>query len=187
MKTLLVVVVIFLLAARADATLIDLHNGLVYDSIDGVAWTQNANISPFTTWDGIQAWGGAVSVAGLSGFRVASLNEYLNLYRQLDALGACRPLPVGLSECTGNVGPFTGIQSEYWSSTGTIQPGFAWFFPFQDGLFTVENKSFALSGWAVRPFAVPEPISLLLVLAGVVVLVLRSSLSASRNQNPSVH
>ena len=165
MKTLLIA--LLLIAGRAHATLIDLHNGLVYDSIDGIAWTQNANLSPFSTWDGIQTWGSSVTVAGLTGFRVASLNEYLNLYRQLDGLGVCRDLPVGLSECTGNVGPFTNIQSEYWSSTGTIQPGFAWFFPFQDGLFTVENKSFQLAGWAVVPFAIPEPSSWLLLLAGL--------------------
>src|SRR5215813_11517633 len=56
MKTFLLPIAVFLFAARAEATLVDLHNGLVVDTINGIAWTQRGDLSPAEPWDEIQAW-----------------------------------------------------------------------------------------------------------------------------------
>jgi hypothetical protein len=172
-KTLMVAAIL-LLASLAEATLIDLNNGLVFDSVDNIYWTKDANLSPTLPWDDIVAWAETVTVANLSDFRLASLPEYRSLYNQLIALGVCGPLPVTGGrgpDCSGSIGPFTNIRTEYWTSTIEFA-NLPIFFPFVDGNSTVENFFFPDPGWAVHA-AVPESSALWLILTGAVLIVLR--------------
>lgn len=164
MKNIILTAVLLLTLTDANATLIDLQNGLIYDNVSNVYWTQDAFLSPIDTWFADVAWAQTASVAGLSGFRLASLSEYENLYKQLRDLGVCRPgIPVLGFDCTGSVGPFRGIYFEYWSST--IQGGNPIFFDFAGFGAGPNFFTHQAPGWAVRP--VPEPNALWITIAGL--------------------
>ncbi len=70
---------------------------------------------------------------------------------------------------TGSQGPFTNIQSFYWSGT-EFNTNFAWYFGFFNGLQGPVLKDFNFYGWAVRPgdvASVPEPGSVVLLGMGL--------------------
>jgi hypothetical protein len=90
-------------------TLIDRGNGLVFDSVNRLSWTQNAALSGLNDWAGQKVYGDTVVVAGFNDLILATLKDLENLYREL-------PGPNG-SNKTGDQGPFINIQSTYWSLT----------------------------------------------------------------------
>ena len=98
-----------LIAGRAQATLFDRGNGLVYDDFDNLSWTQNAAISGLNDWASQKAFADNLVFAGFDDFILVTLSDLEGLYLQL-------PGPNG-SNKTGAQEPFTDIQSTYWSRT----------------------------------------------------------------------
>ena len=98
-----------LVVGRAQATLFDRGNGLVYDDFDNLSWTQNAAISGLNDWASQKVFADSLVLAGFDDFILATLSDLEGLYLQL-------PGPAG-SDKTGAQGPFTDIQSTYWSRT----------------------------------------------------------------------
>jgi hypothetical protein len=104
-KLLAALIVLVAIASGAEATLIDLHNGLVLDTFNGIYWTQNANMRGPDTWPNQLAWAADLNFAGLSDFHLPSLAALRNLYNELIAEGLCKPnaFSTGVSDCTGSI------------------------------------------------------------------------------------
>ena len=98
-----------LVVGRAQATLFDRGNGLVYDDFDNLSWTKNAAISGLNDWASQKVFADSLVLVGFDDFILATLSDLEGLYLQL-------PGPDG-SNKTGAQGPFTDIQSTYWSRT----------------------------------------------------------------------
>jgi hypothetical protein len=174
-KLLAALIVLVAIASGAEATLIDLHNGLVLDTFNGIYWTQNANMRGPDTWPNQLAWAADLNFAGLSDFHLPSLAALRNLYNELIAEGLCKPnaFSTGVSDCAGSIGPFTEIQVEYWSGTTFPPPlpPLPFFISFANGQSTTEFSTFPLWAWAVHA-VVPEPPAWLLVGLSLIALVL---------------
>ena len=119
----LLVIVLVMVSTAANATLINRGNGLVYDTINNLTWTQNASISenpinPGNTRDlpDSLAWVFDLNYAGIGNWQLPDIGQLAILYAEL---GAYAP---GIHR-TGNQGPFTGIQRFYWSDTMFVPSG----------------------------------------------------------------
>jgi hypothetical protein len=150
-----------LMVGKSQATLIDRGNGLIFDDVNNISWTKDADISGINTWDGQNTFAANLSLAGFDDFRLASIDELASLYGQLPGAPG--------SNKTGDISPFEDIQSDYW---GTEFDAFnAWDFVFVNGDQFIVLKFNGLYGWAVRPgdsvAAVPEVGSGLLVGLGL--------------------
>jgi len=161
----LLLLLMTLMVGRARATLFDRGNGLVFDSVNGLSWTQNAALSGLNDWAGQKAFGDTVVVAGFDDLILATLKDLEDLYRQL-------PGPNG-SNKTGAQGPFINIQSTYWSLT-EIDAARAPIFSFLGGDEAPGDKNFQRYGWAYRfgdsqrlGGAAPVPIPATAVLLGM--------------------
>ena len=53
MRKFLLAAVLVLVAGGAQATLIDRGDGFIYDTVQDITWTQDANISGYDTWDNL--------------------------------------------------------------------------------------------------------------------------------------
>lgn len=176
MKALLIAAML-LFSFRAEATLIDLNNGLVLDSAQNIYWTKNAGLIPSAVWQDVAAAANNFTLAGLSDYRLPTSLEFMNLYNELVGLGVCDPKPtfptVGGPNCKGDRGPFVNITFEYWTSTirGTLpNPGLAEFFNFTNGFALPENVgAVPIAGWAVHA-VVPEVSAMWLLLNGIALI-----------------
>src|SRR5215467_6935941 len=130
-----------LMVGRAQATLFDRGNGLVFDDFDHLSWTQNAALSGLNDWASQRAFADNLVLAGFDDFILATLSDLEGLYLQL-------PGPNG-SNKTGAQGSFTDIQSTYWSRTD-IDASRAPVFSFLGGDEAPGDKNFPRYGWAVR-------------------------------------
>ena len=145
---------VLLMAGSAQATLIDRGNGLVYDDVNNISWTQDGNISGLNTWDDQVAWANNLVLAGFNDFGLASIAELISLYAQL-------PGAFGTNKA-GDTAPFVDVQVDYWSGTETVfNTNLASYINFGNGALNDFLKSDPIYGWAVRPgdsaTAVAEP------------------------------
>ena len=130
-----------LMVGRTQATLFDRGNGLIFDDFDHLSWTQNAALSGLDDWASQKVFGDNLVFAGFDDFILATLSDLEGLYLQL-------PGPNG-SNKTGSQGPFTDIQSTYWSRT-EVDASRAPVFSFLGGDEAPGDKNFLRYGWAVR-------------------------------------
>jgi hypothetical protein len=158
------------LLSAANATLIAESDGVVLDTITGLEWQQNANNCCFT-WNQALAYASDLRLDGRH-WRLPHVNELGTLYSDIHALGGCNG-----ADCQGNQGPFSGIQTVYWSDAELVicppnGPCFSTdaFFTFNFSTGTMGGplpNARQLSVWAVRPddgdFAIPEPGTLALI------------------------
>ena len=178
---LALVVGLLSLGSTAQAALVARDAGMVYDDVLDVTWAP-ANLWGQTgTWDQAVAWAAGLSYAGFEDWRLASMSVAAGLptgatdtvvdcdgagvteaqcrdnelgymyYYNLTPAGDTPPTDV-LTDLTGDQGPFTDIQSLYWSGTELASnSNGAWGFYFGNGdpdAFDKGNVNFA--AWAVR-------------------------------------
>ncbi len=176
-----VLIVLLGLAVSSHATLVDMHDGTIYDTDTQLSWLQNAN-TPGTemSWEDAVPWAASLNngggFAGLTGWRLpitaqpdtscsASLDPGHGYPLQYHSYG-CSNSEMGHLYYTElgnppqgpatNTGPFTNYQTfGYWSGT-SYEPdeGYAWYFNMWDGFQW--NNSIAYNNFyatAVRPGA----------------------------------
>lgn len=180
-----------LVSVPARATLFDRGNGLIYDDVLDITWTQNANLWGTTgTWSSALAWADGLSFGGFDDWRLATIsstsptgsafdcssgtaaacaaagNELgFMYYHNMDGSGDNR----GTQTVDGVA--LNNVQFFYWSGTEFNFFG-AWNFVFVHGGqgAHVKNSITSNTAWAVRPgdvFVVPVPATWLLLGAGL--------------------
>ena len=165
-----------------------------YDTVLGITWAANANgaagspqddgLNPndgFLTWANATAWAAGLSVQGVGGWRLPTMDtacDGFNCSAAAGELGYHFHVNLGGTAGIGVAGggPFGNlVNGRYWSSRDFPQdPGQAGTFDFSDGTndYDLKDEPFA-AGWAVQNFdvlAVPEPGSAALLLAGLLLL-----------------
>ena len=103
MRKLVLLSIVFgvlLFSSLARATLTDRGNGLIYDSVNNISWTQVAGDGVQRRWDAQRNWADGFSLAGFDDFRLPSIAELASLYGQLPGDAQ--------SNKTGDISPFCG-------------------------------------------------------------------------------
>ncbi len=147
----------------AQAMFIDRGNGMVYDTVVGISWTQDASLLGVATWPTQTTNASNLIFAGYDDFRLPTIDELYSLYTDLPGI-------FGSNKGGGNLGPFFNIAFNYWSSTPyTPIPGRILFMDFIDGNVRLgETPGGRGPAWAVRSGdSVPEPGSLFLAVWGI--------------------
>jgi hypothetical protein len=163
----------------ANAELVSRLGGLAYyDTVADLTWLADANYAKTSgydadggmNWGAALAWAAGLRVGGVSGWRLPdTLQPDVSCERQI--VGAsygnnCTGSEMGslfysaLGNAAGsltNTGPFSNVQSGYWSATNYAPvTGYAWLFNMVDGFQSYNGKtsSYYSTGshyaWAVR-------------------------------------
>jgi len=176
-----VLVMVFGLVFSAQAALVDMNDGTIYDTDTQLSWLKNANTVGAMTWSNAMAWAATLNngggFAGLTGWRLPATSQPdASCGYQYDPGGGF-PLQGMHFNCTNsemghlyytelgnvaggpltNTGPFTDLQAYYyWSGTEYAPvPTYAWTFLCNLGIqHNGANKGDAYCvAWAVRPGA----------------------------------
>ncbi len=171
-KLLATVVLALGVSAGAQASLTSSGPDTVYDSVQNLTWTKDANIAGVMNWDAANTWASNLVVDGYSGWILPNDVQLFTQFRT--NLGEAEGSSIADSH-NANYSLFINVQSDlYWSGTDPFPnpfPGFARAFDFCYGCFAVffnahngipdyTNKFDQLYAWAVRPgnvAAVPVP------------------------------
>ena len=74
-KLFLSTVLLVLFAAPAHAALLDRGNGLIYDDVLDITWSQNANLGGvLINWDNAVSWADGLVFGGFNDWRLASMS-----------------------------------------------------------------------------------------------------------------
>jgi len=172
--------VALLMAGKAQATLFDRGNGLIYDDVLNITWTQNANLCEALsncipgpggsmTWYNANLWAANLVFDGFSDWRLATISSTSPTLTPTD----CSTATAAACAASGNElgymyyynmdggGNNTGtqtvnginlinVQSGYWSGTEFNTAG-AWVFAFSSGGQGGVNRDEIRAAWAVRP------------------------------------
>jgi hypothetical protein len=189
--------------APAHADLIDLGNGMIFDTVQDLTWLQDTGYARVTghSTDGrlslsdAEAWAADLTFGGFDDWRLPAffrgtgqrMDQTSELSRMLVSLGwlgdEVGPLEY---EESGGVGPFLNFTlNQYWfgDSEGLVWNRFtAWDIP--DG-----GVSSRQGAWAVRdggrPVGVPEPSTLALLGTGAIVVLRHHFRGRSKAHQPS--
>ena len=160
-------VLLFFVLASAQAALVDRGGGFIYDDVQDITWTQNANINGLMDWNTSVAWADSLSL--YDSVRDVTWDDW-RLATTLQPDASCSSQSGSTSygyNCTGSemghlfnvdgissstMGLFTNVQSDvYWSGTeyAPITTS-AWNFYFSFGFQGYDNKDIYNYAWAVR-------------------------------------
>jgi hypothetical protein len=169
MKRIIGVIFLFVMGS-AQAALIDRGEGFIYDDVLDVTWAQNANISGLMDWDTAVAWADGYSQT----HSVYGTFDDWRLPTVTDTGASKCDFAYTGTDCGYNVDTSTGEMASlfydtlgniayyyggYWSGTEyapptfngiEIEPGFAWFFRFDNGFQGPTDTSDDLYALAVR-------------------------------------
>jgi hypothetical protein len=93
-------------AGLSHAGLIDRGSGVVYDTVSGLDWEQSPSTSQIN-WIDANTYVDNLALDG-RGWRLPHKIELQEMYAQLSAITGCR-------DCTGDQGPFDGLELGYWT------------------------------------------------------------------------
>ena len=163
------------LTVSAHATLVDMHDGTIYDTDTQLSWLKDAGAGGVKNWTEAKAWAEGLNVNGLTGWRLPTTTQPDASCSDQYNPGSGLPLQGYGFNCTGsemghlyyalgnaaggpltNTGPFTNLQADiYWSGTEWANnPGEAWDFVFSNGYtYNSLTKSYGHYAWAARPGA----------------------------------
>lgn len=167
------------LSVSAQAMLVDMNDGTIYDTATQLSWLKNANTAGTMNWSQAVAWAASLNTgsgfAGLTGWRLPATTQPDPTCSQQINPGGGFPLQGLGNDCTGsemghlyyvalgntagaltNTGAFTNLQTgNYWSGTEYApNPALgAWYFTFGDGSQNGNLESYVWYAWAVRPGA----------------------------------
>lgn len=159
----------------------------LYDTNLNVTWLRNANANGLMTWSNAQTWVNSLSVHGVTGWRLPASDactqyecnsEMAQLWRQLGNQGSPVLVP-------GSFQNF--LASSYWS--GTTREGDqtkAYYYNTYvgaQGYIDKGNSFYAMAVHAGDVSPVPEPASLGMLIAGILVIGLRSGKRKSNQES----
>ncbi len=148
--------VLLTLTSASQATLVNLGDGTVKDTVSNLIWLRNWNVNGTHNWATQMAWADNLAFAGSSDWVLPSINQYDTLFAHAGEAGF--------------YSAFNNISGGYyWSRTEIAAGVSAFVFDSGFGLQECTNESTCLlSAVAVRPadvaVAVPEPQTLALAL-----------------------
>jgi hypothetical protein len=143
-------------AGATQASLVNLGDGTVRDTVTNLIWLQDWNVNGAQEWATQDAWARNLAFAGSSDWVLPTNLDYVTLFAEFGDL-------------TDPSLPFAGVQRDtYWSRTEVVPGGLAETFGPVRGLVGDTFESFRLYAVAVRPgdavVAVPSPSTWTLVL-----------------------
>jgi hypothetical protein len=132
----------------------------VYDSLQDITWTKDANLSGITSWDTAVAWANNLDYAGYTDWVLPTIDQLITQFST--NLGEARDSSIADSH-NANYNLFTNVQSyHYWSGSeyAPYPDSPAWLFDTRNGVAGLNFKGAQYYAWAVRPgdvSAVPVP------------------------------
>ena len=143
-------------------------DGLIYDSVTELYWTQNGNLSGDSfAWSDAQTWAAQLNYAGIStgNWIIPNQTQLTSLFGQLDGTdhkyGAAVFFGSGPNDFVSNV------ETYYWTDTATTDFNFYYGYPGYD-----PDNSDLYGAWAVTTTVpVPEPSAQALAWIGLLAVV----------------
>jgi hypothetical protein len=169
---------VFVFSVSAQATLINMGDGTIYDDDLQLSWLQNANTNGSMDWFNANTWADNLVFAGFDNWRLPAADPVCGLNHGCTGseMGHLYITELGNSAFgpLTNTGDFTNLQAWlYWSGT-EYPPNTSYALDFyfvngnQDGSYKYDDFLYAM---AVRPgersTSVPEPATLLLLGSGL--------------------
>ena len=162
-----------LVAAPAQATLIDRGGGLIYDDVLDITWLQDASFGGDLTWDDAVAWADTLMFGGFDDWRLPSISVSGGLPTGVNFTPVncappttepdCRDNELGYmyyynlggisgDDLTGDHGLIMNIQPRHWSGTDPFPPPIlhglsAWAFDFDVGDQIIDINGFDRLGF----------------------------------------
>lgn len=160
-KTLLVFALIAssVVTGNAHASLVDRGNGMIYDDLNNVTWTVNANINGLMNWTDANAWAANLVYGGYSNWVLPTISQLVTQFRT--NLGEETGSSITNSHNT-NYNLFNNLQNYVFWEGSESSPGssYAWTFDAHNGDQYNLNKDNQFYAWAVRSgdvAAIPVP------------------------------
>ena len=171
-KLLTIAVFAFSVSSGAQASLISSGDLTVYDSVQDLTWTKDANLNGLMDWATSVDWANNLDYAGYTDWVLPTIDQLSTQFSTNLAEAAGSSITASHNT---SYGLFTNVQmSVYWSiNEYTLAPDLAWTFVTLNGSYIGLNKALNYYAWAVRPgdvatSSVPVPAAAWLFLSGVI-------------------
>lgn len=169
-KLLTAAVLVFGVSFGAQASLTSSGPLTVYDSVQDLTWTKDANLNGQMDWSTSVAWANNLDYAGYTDWVLPTIDQLTTQFST--NLGEAAGSSIADSH-NDSYNLFTNVQSfAYWSgSEFAPTPDGAWDFYTYFGYQDISLKDYQLYAWAVRPgdvAAVPLPGAVWLFLSGLI-------------------
>ena len=157
-KLLTAAVLAFGVSFGAQASLTSSGPLTVYDSLQDLTWTKDANLNGARNWSTALAWADNLDYAGYTDWVLPTITQLTNQFSTNLAEAAGSSIA---DSHNANFDLFKNFQYYYWSGSGYAPtPGNAWYFSTVSGNESNAVKTVEFYVWAVRPgdvAAVPVP------------------------------
>ncbi|GBD97970.1 MAG TPA: DUF1566 domain-containing protein [Nitrospirae bacterium] len=174
---------VFVLTASAQAELIDRGGGLIYDTDLDVTWMQDANYGyewPYgrRLWDDAMAWADSLVYQGYDDWRLPEADSFCpSIDCATSEMGHLFFIE-GISPWWEDEAPFINVQAGYYWYATEYDASRVWEIDFNNGDQSLRLKNSYAYAWAVRDGdsvpVIPEPVSSILFVIGGAALAARN-------------